>query len=77
MLLDGIYQFYISAPLCSEISVEKPTKDFAAVRDRFEQNLIMSRDYFAQVKKALGSKLPCSLTMRSYEGLKLKKVEID
>ena len=42
MLLDGIYTHYIDQPNCLEISVEKPTKDFAAVRDRFEQQLIMS-----------------------------------
>ena len=62
MLLDGIYRSYIACSRCQEIQVEKPTKDFAAVRDHFEQGLILQNDYFATLKKALGSKLPPSLT---------------
>ena len=55
LLLDSIYAHYIRESDCVEISVERPTKEFQAVRDSFETDLMLKHNFFLPAQRVIGS----------------------
>lgn len=77
LLLDGVYQYYDNNVSCTELSVEKPTKEFAAVRDRYEQQLILKKKYFKCMKSVFSPKPKACITKKNFGTMKLSMLEIE
>ena len=77
LLLDSIYVHYIDETDCQEINVEKPTKEFQAVRDSFETHLMLRHNFFLPAQRVMETPPQSLITKQNYSGLKLTVQELN